>query len=101
MAGTSRYMAILASKFTIRIHSRQLLIHSSISNYVNNQVTITSSQSSSEAGTLDASSAVNFVNAGLKVYNINFANTFGTTAQVNKSKTKLHEIGQLIFAYRR
>jgi hypothetical protein len=54
----------------------------SVSNYVNNQVTISSSQSSSAAGTLDASSAVQFVNAGLKVYNINFANTYGVGAQV-------------------
>ena len=42
---------------------------------------VQSSQSSSEAGSLDASSAVNFVNNGLKVYNINFKNAYGTGAQ--------------------
>jgi len=38
----------------------------SVGSYANNEVTIASSQSSSEAGTLDASSAINFVNNGFE-----------------------------------
>lgn len=55
----------------------------STADYKNNVVTIESSQSSSEAGSLDPSSAVNFVNNNLKVYNVNFANTYGQGAQVS------------------
>ena len=55
----------------------------STADYKNNVVTIESSQSSSEAGSLDPSSAVNFVSNNVKVYNVNFANTYGQGAQVS------------------
>jgi hypothetical protein len=38
----------------------------SVGGYANNEITIASSQSSSEAGTVDASSAINFVNNGFE-----------------------------------
>ena len=60
----------------------------STADWKNSQVTIESSQSSSEAGDLDASSAVNFVNSNLKVYNVNFANTYGQSAQVSQEPRK-------------
>jgi hypothetical protein len=53
-----------------------------VGGYANDEVTIASSQSS-EAGTLNASSAINFVNNGLKVYNIIFSSTYRTEAQVS------------------
>ncbi|CZR66597.1 related to Pectinesterase A [Phialocephala subalpina] len=54
---------------------------SDTSSYSSNEVTISSSQSSAEAGTLDDSSAVNFASDGINIYNINFENTFGTASQ--------------------
>ncbi|KAH7076342.1 carbohydrate esterase family 8 protein [Paraphoma chrysanthemicola] len=49
--------------------------------YKSNAVTITHGISSPEAGTLDASSTANIKSANFKVYNINFANTYGKGAQ--------------------
>ncbi|CZR61715.1 probable pectinesterase precursor [Phialocephala subalpina] len=51
------------------------------SSYKGNTVNIVSAQSSSEAGLLDTSSAVNVVSANFKVYNINFKNSYGIGAQ--------------------
>ncbi len=57
--------------------------------YSHNTVTITSAQSSAQAGTLDASSAVNFRSDGVKVYNVNFENSFGNGHQVSLPPIKI------------
>ncbi|KAH6664882.1 pectin lyase fold/virulence factor [Halenospora varia] len=49
--------------------------------YASNEVIIQSSETSSEAGTLDLSSAVNFAMDNLKVYNVNFENAYGAGSQ--------------------
>ncbi|CAG8972357.1 hypothetical protein HYALB_00005025 [Hymenoscyphus albidus] len=52
------------------------------SKFESNQVTITTTTSSAATGGLDKSAAVNFLSkVGLKVYNINFSNTFGLSGQ--------------------
>lgn len=49
--------------------------------YKDNTVTITQNISSEEAGDLDASSTVNVISAGFKMYNINVVNGYGVGAQ--------------------
>lgn len=49
--------------------------------YKSNTVTITHTISSSEAGSLDASSTINVVSDNFNLYNVNVANGFGKGAQ--------------------
>ncbi|GFF50359.1 probable pectinesterase A [Aspergillus udagawae] len=51
------------------------------SSYKKNQVTITHTISSPQAGTLDKSATVNVVSAGFKMYNINVVNGYGKGSQ--------------------
>ncbi|KAH9209142.1 pectin lyase fold/virulence factor [Leptodontidium sp. 2 PMI_412] len=50
-------------------------------NWKANTVTITHGVGSYDAGSLDASSAMNVVSNDVKIYNINFENTYGTAGQ--------------------
>ncbi|KFY04554.1 hypothetical protein O988_00695 [Pseudogymnoascus sp. VKM F-3808] len=50
-------------------------------NWKANTVTITHGIGSYDAGSLDASSAMNIVSNDVKIYNVNFVNTYGTAGQ--------------------
>lgn len=54
---------------------------SDTSSYASNQVTITYTITSTEAGTLDLSSAINIVSDSVSLYNINVANGYGKGSQ--------------------
>jgi pectinesterase len=51
-------------------------------------VTITHGIGSYDAGSLDASSAMNVVSNDVNIYNINFENTYGTAGQVGYNLNK-------------
>lgn len=68
----------------------------STTTYASNEVIIQSSETSSEAGTLDLSSAVNFAMDNLKVYNVNFENAYGAGSQVNFQQRFILRIPPLI-----
>jgi hypothetical protein len=59
-----------------------LIRNVSSGNWKANTVTITNGIGSYDAGSLDASSAMNVVSNDVKIYNINFENTYGTAGQV-------------------
>lgn len=46
-------------------------------------MTITHGTGSYDAGSLDASSAMNVVSNDVNIYNVNFVNTYGTAGQVS------------------
>jgi pectinesterase len=52
-----------------------------MSSYKKNQVTITHTISSPQAGTLDKSATVNIMLSGFKMYNINVVNSYSKGSQ--------------------
>jgi len=54
-------------------------------------VTITHGIGSYDAGSLDASSAMNVVSNDVNIYNVNFVNTYGTAGQVSHDTTLIRE----------
>jgi hypothetical protein len=82
----SPYMDLPPSKFFL--YGTHYSLHDilnpncSTGNWKSNTVTITHGVGSYDAGSLDASSAMNVVSNDVKIYNINFVNTYGTAGQV-------------------
>ncbi|KAH7413106.1 carbohydrate esterase family 8 protein [Cadophora sp. MPI-SDFR-AT-0126] len=64
-----------------------------IGTYKSNTVTITHSLTSAAAGSLDASSTVNIANDDVNVYNINFANSYGSGAQAVAMTANANRLG--------
>ncbi|KAH7344680.1 putative pectinesterase precursor [Rhizoctonia solani] len=81
---------VVINRANVRIYGQT----SNAMTYANNQATITNNRPASQAGSNDASGTVRVLATGVRIYNLNIANTYGKPAQQSQAIALSVQAGQ-------